>query len=117
MAKIRHEKIAEIMVSEFKSNILWAYTETSGQREFTHFNKFVTYFDLLSIFEVTIIHWKKINVLPLPIVRSEPVNGLLTKRDFQAWSCKHNSLIFLLPQASGCLCLDFGCTHPIDGLF
>jgi hypothetical protein len=23
----------------------------------------------------------------------------------------------LLPQANGCACVDFGCTHPIDGLF
>jgi len=38
---------------------------------FTHFSKFVSYFDLLSIFKVTIIYWKKIIVLPLPIVRSK----------------------------------------------
>ncbi len=24
---------------------------------------------------------------------------------------------FLLPQANGCACVDFECTHPIDGLF
>jgi hypothetical protein len=24
---------------------------------------------------------------------------------------------FLLPQANGHACVDFGCTHPIDGLF
>jgi hypothetical protein len=24
---------------------------------------------------------------------------------------------FLLPQANGCACVDFGCTHPIDRLF
>jgi hypothetical protein len=24
---------------------------------------------------------------------------------------------FLLPQANGCTCVNFGCTHPIDGLF
>jgi len=26
-------------------------------------------------------------------------------------------LPFLLPQANGLACVDFGCTHPIDGLF
>jgi hypothetical protein len=25
--------------------------------------------------------------------------------------------LFLLPQANGHACVDFGCTHPIDGLF
>jgi len=25
--------------------------------------------------------------------------------------------VLLLPQANGWACLDFGCTHPIDGLF
>ncbi len=25
--------------------------------------------------------------------------------------------ISLLPQPNGCACVDFGCTHPIDGLF
>jgi hypothetical protein len=25
--------------------------------------------------------------------------------------------VFLLPQDNGCACVDFGCTHPIDGLF
>ncbi len=24
---------------------------------------------------------------------------------------------FFLPQANGCTCVNFGCTHPIDGLF
>jgi hypothetical protein len=25
--------------------------------------------------------------------------------------------LFLLPQANGHACVDFGCTHPFDGLF
>ncbi len=29
----------------------------------------------------------------------------------------HKELTFLLHQANGCACVDFGCTHPIDRLF
>jgi hypothetical protein len=35
----------------------------------------------------------------------------------KAQACTQGALLFLLPQANGCACVDFGCTHPIDGLF
>jgi hypothetical protein len=35
----------------------------------------------------------------------------------KAQACTQGALLFLLPQANRCACVDFGCTHPIDGLF
>jgi hypothetical protein len=33
------------------------------------------------------------------------------------WDQQLGFKLFLLPQANGHACVDFGCTHPIDGLF
>jgi hypothetical protein len=33
----------------------------------------------------------------------------------QSWC--YSMIIFLLPWTNGCACADFGCTHPIDGMF
>jgi hypothetical protein len=50
------------------------------------------------------------------------VTNSFGKRNFmQPMGRPNNALkvpcFFSLPQPNGCACVDFGCTHPIDGLF
>jgi hypothetical protein len=67
--------------------IIWASLHLSW---YTYFHSLLVYLSCLSL-QI----WGLFNYIVIPCV----------------------SLMLLLPQANGWTCVDFGCTHPIDGLF
>jgi hypothetical protein len=56
------------------------------------------------------------NTMPL-VTMEEILHNVMWPPNTLTQICQVFMLPFLLPQANGRACVDFGCTHPIDGLF